>query len=245
MPHDPTKVAMGTTVSNIRTVTEEKGDPATFKAGLFVRRASGETGLQLAAGSNAALIGVSLGSGLIDIKRTAVAREGLGIPVLLEDDSTPASRKIGDITYTSKLRGTEGNAISITLVDDTEDGSANVEVDGLDIIVNIETGVTVAEDISLALAAHDEAFALIDAEVDSGDEDVAQSAASKQNLTGGDNGDSHITEGGVVEINTTTGKATESGTETGAVYSKSGALTGVYEDGTTARVALIDMLTGP
>lgn len=78
--HDATKVLLGSIGSSKRLVTCEADDPATFLAGLAVRRAA-DGGLQLADDSTAALIGVSLGRDLSNTAKTAVCRKGLGVPL--------------------------------------------------------------------------------------------------------------------------------------------------------------------
>lgn len=242
MAHDPSKVLMGSSPSSEREISCENGDPATFKAGVAVRRNSSGN-LLLADDGTATLIGISAGISLSDTKKTAVFRSGLRVPVLLKDESVAASVKKGDITFTSKLFGVAGNAITITLADTETGDVAVVEVDGYDIVIGIESGVTLAETIGDALDASAAAMALIDYAIDSGDEDVAQTGATQANLAGGSDGSAHVVLGGILKIDDTSGEASSDGDTTGGVYS-SGVLTGVYYDGTTARVALVDIPGG-
>lgn len=237
MLNTPEFIMLGNTGSSVQEVSNEPADPADFPAGRAVRRAS-NGGLQLASNSVASLIGISLGESLSDTEKTAVCRTGNYVPIVLKNDA--ASVKIGDITFTAKLFGAAGNAITITLVDDTEDGSANVEVDGTDIIVNMEATVTEAQDIVAAIEANSEANALVSCVIDPGDEAAAQAAASETALTGGSD---VAVEGTLVKVDATTGEASVDGDTTAAVY-LSGPLTGVYRDGTTAPAAYIAMPGG-
>ncbi len=87
MGHDATKIQLGTTLSNIREVSNFSGNPATFKAGLCVcLNSSGALSLASADGST---LGISLGVSQSDIARTAVCREGTGVPILLTASFTP------------------------------------------------------------------------------------------------------------------------------------------------------------
>ena len=96
-----------------------------------------------------------------------------------------ASRKIEDITYTAKTAGTAGNSISITLVDDGTAGVETVNVTGSAIVVHMEAGASTADNIRDAIEADDDADALVDLVVDSGDENDVQAAQTILSLTGG------------------------------------------------------------
>ncbi len=182
MGHDASLILLGSTQSSVKEVTCETGDPATFKAGLAVRKAT--TGaLQIADDSVAVLIGVSLGPDLADTKKTSVARTGNFVPIVILNDA--ASVKIEDITFTAKLFGALGNAITIT-ISDTETGNvAEVDVDDTDIVIAIEAGVTTTTVIAAAILASAAASALITAAIDSGDEAAVVAAATITSLTGG------------------------------------------------------------
>jgi len=84
MGHDASKVLMGATQSSIREIDNRKGSIA---AGLIVRLKSDDTISIASADGNP--LGVSLGKDLSDIGRTAIARKGLKIPVLLTAEFTP------------------------------------------------------------------------------------------------------------------------------------------------------------
>lgn len=84
--HDPTKVLLGATRSNIKEVDNRKGSIA---AGLVVRLKSDDS-LSVAK-ADGSILGMSLGKDLSNIGRTAICRKGLGVPVKLADGfTTPA-----------------------------------------------------------------------------------------------------------------------------------------------------------
>lgn len=87
MGHDATKVQMGTICSSVKEVSNHVGSPSTFRAGLVVCLKSDDT-LSLAL-SDGKRIGVSVGKDLSDAGYTAIAKKGLGIPVLLTNGFTP------------------------------------------------------------------------------------------------------------------------------------------------------------
>lgn len=235
MTHDPNKVLLGGRVSSIADITNEAGDPRVFKAGTAVRLDTNGV-LQLPGASP--LIGVSMGESLTDNARTSVARVGNFIPVLLDD--LAASRKIGDITFTAKVPGDEGNDITVTLSDVLDDGSASVVVMGTDIIISIESGVTEASAIVEAIEEDSDASEMILAVVDSGDEDAPQTSAVETALIGGVNFEP--VQGSIVKI-ASNGKASSSGTNTSAVY-VSERKTGVYPNRSTHPCALIGLIGG-
>jgi hypothetical protein len=237
MGHNPNEILLGVTSSSIKEITAEPGDPNSFPAGRAVRRKS-DGGLQLESNGTATLIGISLGASLSDTKKTAVCRTGNFVPIVIKNDA--ASVKKGDITFTAKLFGVDGNDITIALLDTTEDGSANVVVDGTDIIVNMESTVTTAEDIVAAINGNAQAAALITCTIDSGDEAAAQTAAAEASLSGGSD---FVAPGAVVKIDSVTGEASVDGDNSAAIY-VSGTLTGVYPDGSTVPAAYIAMPGG-
>lgn len=87
MPHDASKVQLGTTRSSVREVSNHAGSESTFEAGLVVHLKSDDT-ISLAA-SDGQKLGVSLGKSLSDVGRVAICRKGLGVPILLTDAFTP------------------------------------------------------------------------------------------------------------------------------------------------------------
>jgi hypothetical protein len=86
MSHDSSKVLMGAGTSNVSEISNKKG-AAVIEAGLVVRLKSDDTPSILAA--DGSILGVSMGRDLSDTGRTAIARKGLGIPVIVDDAFTP------------------------------------------------------------------------------------------------------------------------------------------------------------
>lgn len=85
MGHNANVVQMGKTESSSKDVTQHNSDPATYVAGTAVRLKSDDT-LSVTK-AHGQLLGISLGRSLANTKRTAVCRAGLGVPILLTDDS--------------------------------------------------------------------------------------------------------------------------------------------------------------
>lgn len=240
--HDPNKVLLGTTQSSYKTADVNNSDPASFPAGLAVRRNSdGNLSVTKAHGL---LIGVSLGRSLSDTKKTTVVRKGTDIPILLTDRSTFAELELEDLTFTAKAKGSQGNQITIALVNEETAGSEDVEVDGNNIVVKIEGGVSTATQVKAALDGSPEAMALIGVTI-SGTAGNAQPAASAAPLEDGLDAGHYAVKGEKVYINDSTGLADdgdESGTTiTDAVYA-SAQLIGVKEDKTEAPAAQIDII---
>lgn len=86
MSHDPTKVLMGASTSNVLESGNLKG-ATVIEAGLVVRLKSDNSPSILAA--DGGLHGVSMGRDLSNTGRTVVARKGLGLPVIVDDAFTP------------------------------------------------------------------------------------------------------------------------------------------------------------
>lgn len=127
MSHSATTVYMGSTQSKIKEVDNYAADPATFLAGLCVHQKSDGT-LSLAAADGSKL-GISLGRSLSNIKRTAVCRKGLMVPILLANGFTPtvgAQVQISTTTGKAVSSGTAVNAVyrTSTLTAYDEDGVA-------------------------------------------------------------------------------------------------------------------------
>lgn len=244
--HDATKILLGSTGSSEREVSFEPGDPAVAKAGLAVTR--GSDGALDVGGAAGSFLGVSAGRSLSDTEKCAVVRTGLRVPMRLKDDNVFAELEAAELTFTSKLRGTAGNAITVALVDDGTAGGETVEVEGTDIVVHMEddesTGSSAAQ-IAAALEASEAAMALISVAISEGDEAVKQAAFAEDALEGGVDAFAWVEIGAAVEVDGTTGEATENDEATGGVYA-SGVLEGV--DPITGQVvcyaALVDMTGG-
>ncbi len=99
-----------------------------------------------------------------------------------------SSLKIQDITYTSKLTGTAGDAITVNYNTGGSGGGATVTVSTSAISIAIEDGVTTAATIAAAVAAYPAANSLVGTAVDSGDEtDVQAVFGAALSLAGGVN----------------------------------------------------------
>lgn len=134
----------------------------------------------------------------LDIDAYLNAVIGTAFTVLISDDfvdsdfttgvispAVKASLKVQDILYTAKTAGVAGNSTTITYADTETGDVATVSVVGSDISVAIEAGVTRAETIYDAILASVPASALVDVEMDVGDEDDVQSVAVLTALAGG------------------------------------------------------------
>lgn len=99
--HDATKQQLGVTQSSSKYGSEDfNSSPATFKAGLAVRRKSDNT-LSVAV-ADGEWVGVSLGQSLSNDGWTCVLRAGERVPLLLKAGFTPA---IGAAVYISRVTG--------------------------------------------------------------------------------------------------------------------------------------------
>src|SRR5690606_69727 len=121
MPHNPEKVLMGSTGSSDREVDCIDASPSDFPAGTAIRFKSDGTWSKSASGAGR-FKGISLGRSLSDTSKTAVCVAGNKVPVEL----TPvyAEVAIGDLTFRAKIPGVSGNALTVTLADELDDGSA-------------------------------------------------------------------------------------------------------------------------
>ncbi len=238
--HDPTKVLLGVTGSSDKAVTRFDADPVTFKPGIAVRESS-TGGLVIAANGTAVLIGISLGESQSDTKKTAVARTGDMVPIRVTD--IRATCTLGDLTFNAVAFGVAGNGITVTLADETTDGTAVIATDPdspTDIIVNMQDGVTIAQDIADAIAEDfNGAAKLITVVIADGEEESAQDADDN---TLGD-GDDVLELGKAVTVDNTTGLAASSGTATSAVYI-SGLLRGQTYQGDEFPAAYVTMPGG-
>lgn len=133
--HDATKFQMGTTNSNVKEVSSYVGSSTTFRAGLCAHlKSDGTLSLASADGSK---LGISLGKDLADAGRVAIARKGLGVPILLTNGFTPtkgAAVQISTTTGKAVSSGTTVNAVYVSgaLTGIAEDGTS--EADGCALI---------------------------------------------------------------------------------------------------------------
>lgn len=94
----------------------------------------------------------------------------------------------GDLTFTSVDTGSSQNAITVALVNDDgiTAGDEEVVVDGTDIVINIDAGVSTATQIKAAYDAAEDAVALATCTIVEGQGSAAQAAAAEAPLAGGD-----------------------------------------------------------
>lgn len=133
--HSASTVYMGNTISNIKEVDNRAGSPATFVAGLCVHLKSDET-LSLASADGSKL-GISLGKSMSYTDRVAIARKGLGIPILLTNGLTPtigAQVQISTTTGKAVASGTAVNAVYKSGVLTAYDEDGNAIADGCALI---------------------------------------------------------------------------------------------------------------
>lgn len=84
MGHDASKFLMGSVQSSLKNVENYAGS---IEAGLIVRQKS--DGTISVASADGLPLGISVGRSLSNTARTAVARKGVGVPVLLTNGFTP------------------------------------------------------------------------------------------------------------------------------------------------------------
>lgn len=92
----------------------------------------------------------------------------------------------GDLTFTAVELGWGGNDVSIILADTATAGSETVSIDGDQITIGIEGGVSTATQVKAAFDADEDAVALASCAIVSGQDAEAQAAAAEASLAGGD-----------------------------------------------------------
>jgi hypothetical protein len=265
MGQDATKVLLGATQSSLKKGSEIfASDPATYLAGLAVRRTS--AGLLSVTKSAGRWAGISLGKSLSDHKKTTVLHSGLRVPVLLERQ--PARGEITITSYANLVSGTDDSVTVGATVFTFQTGAVTL---GQTTARAATSNAATATSLAAQINAHATAGALVVASIDP-DDDTNVIITSKSNTTSGDtialaytDNDSNIglTVSGAtltdsddtadyVQIGAnayfsdTTGKADDpnsGATVSNAVY-VSGVLTGVDEDGAEVAVAIVDMQGG-
>jgi len=261
MGHDATKVLMGSGLSSAREVTNFPSDPATFKAGLAVRAANdGTLSVAVAAGQWA---GVSLGKSLSDTKKTAVARTGDLIPVLLE-----AKPAVGTVTISSYANLVSGTDDSVTVGATVFTAQAGAATPGQATFQAATSNDATATSLAAQINAHATAGALVEAVANgavvtikakgntSAGNDIALAytdndtnvgaSVSGATLEGGGEASDFVSVGAKVYFSDTTGKADDPNSDStisDAIY-MSGVLTGIDEDGNSVAAALIDFPGG-
>lgn len=261
--HDASKILMGTTRSSDKpAVSSFNSDPATFVAGLAVRRAStGGLSVAKAAGEWA---GISLGKDLGNSKNTAVARLGSGIPMLLE---LAAARGVIEITsYANLVSGTDDSITVGATVFTAQEGAVTP---GGATFQAASSNAATATSLAAQINAHAVAGLLVNAVADGAEVTLIAKAnttagnaialaytdndtnvgatVSGETLEGGGAAPDYVVQGEHVWISDVTGKAddAESGASiSNAIYASSEVFTGIAEDGTEVAVALVDAIGG-
>jgi hypothetical protein len=270
MPHDTSKVLLGTNLSSAKEISTFSGvDPADFPAGCAVSLAS--TGLPSLLASAGMRIGVSLGASLSDTSKLAVLRTGESVPMLAH-----LKRSTGVITITNIANLVSGTDDKITVgltefaaVDgavvageatfDARTGTTeaalslatqiNAHATASTLVYAVASGavVTLYAKVEGAGTGHDVAVSYTDGDANIG---ATVSGLSGGKLTGGSNTISdiaYIAKGAKAYINRTTGKLdiamTNFSTISDATY-VSLELTGVNESGTEVAAAIVDMPGG-
>ena len=261
MSHDATKVLMGATRTTSKEVTRHAGDPATYLAGLAVRQGASALSLLSSAGR---WLGISLGRNLSDVANSvAIARDGLGVPVLLE--ASPARGTVEVTSYANLVSGTDD---SITVGATVFTAQAGAATPGQTTFQAVTDNATTATSLAAQINAHATAGALVRAvavgavvtitaklNTSAGnaialaytDNDTNVGATvSGAFLEDGGTATDFVTFGSKVYFSNTTGKADDADSDStisDAIY-VSGVLTGIQEGGTEVAVALVDMPGG-
>lgn len=264
MSHDATKVLLGVVKTSSREITEHSGSPATYKAGLAIRLKSDDT-LSLTK-ADGKWLGISLGKGLSDsLLTTAIARDGLKVPVLLE--AAPA-RQTFTITSYANLVNAGDDTLKIGATTFTFKGSPSGENQVGAVTSNAQTATNLAAKINahsvaglLFVAVPDGADVLVVAKnnattgasidavyTDNGTATVGLTVAASAItfVGGGATSADYVAIGSKAYFSDTTGKADDPNSEatiSDATY-VSGVLTGIQEDGTEVACALVDMPGG-
>ncbi len=261
--HDDTKCLMGSPGQSGAQVTVHDNDPASFPAGLKVNQGSG--GLSVAVGAGMPL-GVSLGRSLSDTKKTAVARCGERIPVLLS--LAPARGAVEITDYAALVDGTDDTITIGGQAFTAQTGSASPTTATFQAASSLgATAISLAAQIN----AHVATALLVEASVNA--DGVTVDIVAKLNttagnaigltyeqlgagvgatvtgagtLTGGADAADYVVIGEKVYFSDVTGKADDKysdSTISDAIY-VSGVLTGIDEDGGEVAAALIDFPGG-
>jgi hypothetical protein len=262
MPHDSSKVLLGSTVSSSKDISVHNSDPANFVAGVAVRQKSdGELSLLVGDGQ---LVGVSLGRSLSDHKKTQVCRAGLAVPMRLEAE--PARGTVVITSYANLVSGTD-DAIAVGATSFV--AQAGSATPGQATFQAATSDEATATSLAAQINAHATAGALVEAVADGdevlitaksnttagndivltytdNDSNIGATVTGSGTLTGGGGDPDWVAVGEKVYISDVTGKADDpnsASTVCDAVYI-SGVLTGIDEDGNEVACALVDMPGG-
>lgn len=177
------------------------------------------------------MVGVSLGESLSDeAGKIAVAKSGQLVPVQV----TAEGKKIGNLTFVPKVLG-----VSVEFLVGGVAGAEVVTVVGKKISVSMNVAST-ATQLKAALDASVPAMELlVSTTIEAGQGAVAQAAFAETAIPVA----SYVVPGAALKVSTTTGKATSTGTVTGAMF-VSGIKTGIKLDASEVWCAYVDMAGG-
>lgn len=263
MPHDATKVLLGTSRSSSKQGSEVfPSDPATYKAGLAVRRNS-SNGLSLVK-ADGVWAGISLGRSLSDTLKTEVLKAGEQVPVLLERQPargtititsyanlvavTPDTITVGATVFTAQSgAATPGTATFRAATDNTATAaSLATQINAhatAGALVKATSALGVVTLTALSNAVDADTIALAYADLGTATVGATVSGAT---LTDSDDTADWVVIGAKVYFSDTTGKADDpssGATISDAIY-VSAPLTGIDEDGTSVAAVMIDMPGG-
>ncbi len=260
MGHNTSECAMGSTASSAREIDEIASDPANFPAGTAVRLKT--PGILSTIKADGSFYGVSLGKSLSDTAKTACARTGLRVPILVE--AAPA-RGVVVITNYANLVLAGDDTLRIGATTFTFKASASTESEVTAASANGTTATNLANKINahsvagllfkatvlsatVTITALDNASIGTDIDLEYTDSGTATVGLTTDDttFTGGGAATDFITIGSKVYISDSTGKADDA--NSGSTISKaiyvSGAITGYNEAGNAVTAALIDMPRG-
>jgi hypothetical protein len=262
MGHDATKVVLGSTRSSSKQGSEDfSSDPATYLAGLAVRRNSSNALSVVKSDGN--WVGISLGKSLSDTAKTTVLKAGEQVPILVERQ--PARGIVTITSYANLVSGTDdvitigatgftAQAGAASLGDPTFQAATSNNATAASLVAQINAHATAG---ALVVASAVGAVVTITSKLNTtagdsialaytdNDSNVG-ATVSGATLTDSDDTADWIVLGAKVYISDTTGKADDpnsASTISDAVY-VSGLLTGIAEDGTEVSCAIIDMPGG-
>ena len=258
---DATKVLLGTTQSSSKQGSEVfSSDPATYLAGLAVRRTSANAlSLTKSAGNWA---GISLGKSLSDHKKTTVLMAGEKVPMLCEGGPARGivtitsyanliatandTLKIGATTFTFKASPSTESEVGALTNNNTTAANLVTKINAHSVAGLLFKAVAVNAVVTITAKDNSTEGADIDlVYVDSHSVDIGLTV-DDVTFTGGGIATDYIVIGANVYISDTTGKADDpnsGATVSNAIY-VSGLKTGINEAGDEVACVLIDMAGG-
>jgi hypothetical protein len=262
MAHDATKVVLGSTRSSSKAGSEVfASDPATFLAGMAVRRNS--SNLLSVAKGDGNWVGMSLGKSLSDITKTDVLKSGEQVPILVARQ--PARGIITITNFANLVSGTD-DSISVgatvftaqvgaaTLGQTTFQAATSNNATAASLVAQINAHATAG---ALVVASAVGAVVTITAKSNAAGADTIALAYTENDgnvgatvsgatLTDSDDSADFVAIGQPVYISDDSGYADDpnsAATVSNAIY-VSGLMTGINEAGVEVACAMIDMPGG-